>query len=975
MVSAVLLSLTAAGRADDGRGKYVMRGMVISGERLYSFRVAGEDATAVIGRFSLTVGDRTLGGDNAIVWMKESRGNAGPRRDITVYIEGKARTSTGESGVLSGPVMLVTLRQQGRVSAEAKLVAGPPPDMQLYMRALAARQDEAGKPVEEPSRHEAPVLLAVRGPEGLAGATTKPATRPAADTGAPAAKPGRKAKRGPRHPAPVTFHAKKFSTELSDPKDPYSRRITVAIGDVYFAQGNRDSRQFLEMRCQSAVLYSRLQKEDAAGTASDGGGAAPLGGGSFGQGKEQIEAVYLEDDAVIARGERYMRGPRAFYNFTTDRAYVVDGIYRTVQEQRAVPIFVRFKTARSSRDFKDGKPLPNREMWFKDARVTTSDFYSPTYHIAARTVRMKDMAAYDDTGVRLGPEKWEAWLHDNTFNIQGIPVMYWPYTHETFSDGHTALRKLSAGDQGRQFGFGVETEWRLFRLLGLPRPSGFKGRLEMSYYERGALLGGQLNYSRPDWSGYTLFAGMVDNRHRDDFGDNRKDINVPNYRGRFTHRHKQFLQDHWQVQYEFSWYSDGTFPETFYPAEFHGGKGQETLLYAKKQTGNQALTALLQYRLNRFDTQTESAPDVAYHLIGEPLAEETFTLFSETRAGMKRWRPAKATASATIDDSHLFPRVDTREEINWPLHFGPLNVVPYAVVRGTYWDDTRIGFNEQERFYGQIGARANVHIWRVYKQAENRLLDVHGLKHVVTPELAMFSSDFNGVTPEELLPIDPDVEQHLMRQSGYTVGVRQRLLTKRGMPGKRKSVDWMRLDVMGGGYRDTSTLPADGRFFTYRPEYGLARSFVNVDYLWNISDSTTLLADFNHDTHTGRLGKWSMSMNVERSPRLSYFGGVRYIRDLNSSVGTFGATYSLSRKYSMTFYEQYDFQFERGDNISTRLTFTRKFPRWYAGLTFVFDRGGEGDDVGIYLTFWPEGAPEVKVGSGKRGYWQGSDMN
>jgi len=41
----------------------------------------------------------------------------------------------------------------------------------------------------------------------------------------------------------------------------------------------------------------------------------------------------------------------------------------------------------------------------------------------------------------------------------------------------------------------------------------------------------------------------------------------------------------------------------------------------------------------------------------------------------------------------------------------------------------------------------------------------------------------------------------------------------------------------------------------------------------------------------------------------------------------------------------------------------------------VFDRSGEGDDVGIYLTLWPEGAPEVKIGSGRRGYWQGSNLN
>ena len=969
--AALMLCFSAAGRAEDVRGKYACHEVVICGRTLHNLRVAGEDATVVIGGFGLTMGQRKFSGDNAVIWMKETSPASPARRDITIYIEGRAKVATASSSGLGGRSMLVTLRQQGRVSAEGKLAPGPPGDRSLYARALVARQDEARKPVEEPTRHAAPLLFAVRGAAGAEGATSRPATKPAPPA------PGGATKRTRKPPAPVMFHAKKFSSELVDPKDPYSQRITIATGSVYLAQGDPDSRLFLELRCQSAVLYSRQKKKpDPKTTAAPAAGAALAGMMSFGQGKERIEAIYLEGDVVIARGERYMRGPRAFYNFTTDRAYIVDGVYRTVQEQRNVPIFVRFKTARSACDLdEDGKKLPNREIWFRDARVTTSDFYSPTYHVAAKTARLKDVAPYDEQGERMGPQAWEAWLHDTTFNVRGIPLAYWPYTHTTFEDGHTSLRKVLFGDQGKQYGYGVETQWRLFRLLGLPKPKGFKGLFELSYYERGVLGGAEVKYARDTWGGYTMLSGLTDNSHHDNFGDLRRDISVPDYRGRFTHRHKQFLPDDWQVQFEVSWYSDRSFMEMFFPSEFYSGKDQETLLYAKKQTGNQALTALGQYRMNRFDTQSESAPDVAYHLIGQPLAEETLTLFSETRVGMKRWRPEKATETATRADSRLFPRVDTREEIDVPLHLGPVNVVPYAVVRGTYWDDTPAGFGEQERAYGQGGARANMHIWRVYPDIESRLLDVHRLKHVITPELAMFASDTNGVAPGELLPIDPDIEQHLMRQGGYTVGVRQRLVTKRGRLGKRKTVDWMRLDVMGGGFRDTSTLPADGRYITYRPEHSMARSFINADYLWNISDSTTLLGDASHDPRNGRLGKASVSMNVERDPRLSYFGGVRYIRELDSSVSTFGATYSLSRKYAVSFFEQYDLDFEGGDNLSTRLTITRKLPRWYIGLTLVFDRSGEGDDVGVYLMLWPEGAPEVKIGSGRRGYWQGSELN
>jgi len=988
---ALVVCFASAGPAEGAGGKYVRQTLIIKGASLHNIRIGDENATAVVGQFSLTVGKRTLSGDRAVIWTTEQADTGGTKRDVTVYIEGHAKASSGDAASLGGKAMLVTLRHQGRELAEGKLAAGPPADAGLYARALAARQDEARKPVEEPTPRPAPRLVGVPGPVGADGATAKPAAEPPAvdktDKTDNAAKTDKAAKTGKAadptidaQPA-VMFYAEKFSTELLDPKDPFSQRRTIASGKVYLAQGDPDSRLFLELRCESAVLYTVVQKKKATSDkapAKTGGGAALAGGLSVGGDsatEEVLVSVYLEGDVVIARGERTMRGPRAFYNFKTQRAYVVDGVYRTVQEQRNVPIYVRFKTARTAKGSTEETKY-NREMWFEDVRVTTSDFYSPTYHIGAKTVRLKDVTEYDATGVAMGPQVWNSELKETTFNVGGIPIMYWPFTTRSNTpDGHTALRKVQVGDQGSQLGTGVETQWQLFRLLGIPKPKGFKGLAELSYYDRGVLVGADVQYSRPRWSGYTRAAGMFDNTNRDDFGDQRQKDNVPNYRGRFLHRHKQIMGEGWLAQLEASWYSDKTFTEAFFPGEFYGGKEQETLLYVKKQTDNRALTALLQYRLNRFDTQTESAPDIGFHVLGQSLADDRLTLFSETHAGMKRWRPANDTVTATRKDSRLFPRFDVREEIDMPLHAGPINIVPYVLVRGTYWDDTAAGANEKNRAYGQVGARANTHIWRVYNDVDSRLFDVHRLKHIVTPEVAFFAGDTNGVAPRQLLPMDPDIEQHLMRQGGYSVGVRQRLETKRGRGENRKTVDWMRLDVSGGGFRDTSTLPADGRYLTSRPEYSFGRSFINADYLWNVSDSTTLLSDLNHDPRTGQVGKASVSLNVARDPRLAYFGGVRYIRPLDSSVAMAGASYQLSRKYAITFYEQYDLDFKGGDNLATQVTLTRRLPRWYVGLSLEFDQGGEGDDVGVYLLLWPEGAPEVKIGSGKRGYMQSSNLN
>ena len=60
-------------------------------------------------------------------------------------------------------------------------------------------------------------------------------------------------------------------------------------------------------------------------------------------------------------------------------------------------------------------------------------------------------------------------------------------------------------------------------------------------------------------------------------------------------------------------------------------------------------------------------------------------------------------------------------------------------------------------------------------------------------------------------------------------------------------------------------------------------------------DENGSLADGNYDTHTGKTGRASAGLNVRRSPRLSYFAGIRYIGPLDSSVGTIGTTYELTR--------------------------------------------------------------------------------
>jgi hypothetical protein len=743
------------------------------------------------------------------------------------------------------------------------------------------------------------------------------------------------------------------SRELTD-----TRRVTIARGNVSLWQGSPDSDLVLQIRAQAAVAFSEkglpakqrttplAPVMGSVGTPTSGPAQAP----------ESIAGVYLEGDVVISRGERYMTAKAAYYDFTTDRAIVVEPVFRTVQASRGFPIYVRAEEARI---------LSAREVWFRDAKVTASDFRNPSYHIGASRVYVRDTTPYDDEGVRLGPPSYELRMLNNTFNVQGVPVLWWPYERANLEEGHTALRSAQMGHSGR-FGWGVETGWNLFRLLGLVAPEGMRGRLDLDYYERGLLLGADVQYARVSaertYSGYWKVYGMLDRKKQDEFGDERDNIPAPPERGRVLVRHKELLPAEIELQFELSYLCDRNFLEEFFRDEFYAGKEQETLIYAKKQKDSLALTALIQYRLNRFQSQAESWPDVAFRAIGIPIGE-SLTFFSENRAGLKKWQTANDAPPGT--SSELLARLDSRNELDAPLHVGPLNAVPFATGRGTYWSDAVTG-GDEARPYGQVGVKTNTHIWRVFNDAHSRLFDVNRLKHVITPELSAFASGAGGVEESDLFPLENGVERHIAEMSGFSAALYQRLQTKRGQGANEYTVDWMRLNLIASFFGDQpQPEPLEGRWFWSRPEHSLASDNLTAEYAWNISDATTFLADAVYNIENGEFFRADAGLAVSREPRTRYYLGMRWINPLDSAVATAGVQYQINPKYSLSVFEQYDLAYDSGTNLSTSVSIIRKFDRWFGGLTLVVDPTEGG--VGAYLTFWPEGIPEFRLGTGRMG--------
>lgn len=928
------------------------------GEQVHLWRDAdGSNVIHFVGDFELQLGKRRLNAQQAVIWMTQAkeRGTAFTRLEIVLWRNARVRDAAGT--VTRGPALFVTLNSSGRIRTGADLRSNEASsETAVYQRAKRIREALAGK----------------RTGFELSGSSMS-----VIDLGRRADAEELKVRE------PVSYQGDDLTIEQTDE----GRTIVTVIGNVIVFRGSpsKDG-QPLELRADSAVVYltgqrdqpkadNKTELDDRPGRAksdSDGlsgpGLLGNAGGGSFDGGS--VESVYLEGDIVLSNGDQMIRASRLYYDFVHDRALVLDAVMRMLDPVRSLPIYVRADMIRQ---------LSAREFVATDAKFTTSEFYTPHYHIGAEELEIVDRTP----AVSLAPRQrgvitgtYEA--KKPTLNVNNVPILFWPYARGNISDTETSLKSVRTGFSNN-FGAEFQTRWELFNILGLERPDGFDGTLRLDYFsKRGPAAGVDLDYETDDSFG--LFRGyFVNDTGRDNLGGQFRNLEPDSEtRGRFTIRHREYLPDDWQLSFELSYISDRNFLEEYFEQEFDKGKEQETVLFLKKQRDNWAFTAQLQYRILDFLTQTERLPELTFRLIGESIGDVA-TFFSENRAGVVRYRPAESEnflrrlVRSSITDGQLgigrpdesgsVMRADSRQEIEVPLTVGDVRLVPFVSVRGTAWDDSPADGGIQ-RALGTYGLRASHYMWKVYPDVRSDLFDINGIRHIIKTDVVAWAAHGN-VNPVDLHPFD-EVVEGVGDPDGVSIGVRQRFQTKRGPAGRQRTVDVLTFDVEAGFFNDSHTRNQATRneftngFASYsRPENSITQNYVNAAMLYRINDSTSLASEMNYDVNDGQVDVFSLTYAVERSPRLSYLLGYRYIGEIESNLLGLGMNYRLNEKYTLAIREQFDI--EEGRTAEFDVGIIRKFPRWFVGVTFALDEVE--DDFGVSISAWPEGLPSATLGN------------
>ncbi len=920
----------------------------------------------VQGDFSARMGQYSLASSDAVIWFQQRnwtnpQGQQRRYLDLEIFLWQGAEIIQPEGTVERSPALLVTLRTFGTILLNVDSQAAVcDADSDLYQEGMRARGLLDLAPASPANAADSPIQVSPT-PEQLLLSQPKPDKL-------------------------IQFSVDRQSGQLFHEQHG-ENSVFIAIGDVIVSQGSPTlSGEYLELRADAAVLYLKSDKlsdtlpgavgrdpkprRKQLGNTSDDldqlpddtateGTLSPLEPPADSPRQsvgEWVSGVYLEGDVVLTRGQRMIRASKLYYDFDADRALILDAVMRAMEPSRGLPIYVRSEQVRQ---------LSTTEYEARNAQVTTSEFHTPHVAIGASKVILEDRTPRDESGKIIGVQAGTYKAYNTTLNVEGMPLAYWPFSRGDFSRDRMAFKRAKFG-YNSDFGATIETDWYLFNLLGLQPPEGYDATLKLDYFtDRGPGIGVNMDYERDDHFGL-LRTYYIKDSGDDDLGGDRGGPPDHEHRGRALWRHRQYLPRGWELSLEAAYISDDNFLESFERNEWENGKDQETALYLVKRQDNWQFSTLANWRINEFLTQTEHMPDAMFSLIGEPLGEFA-TFYHESRAGAVRYRPDNRrwfngqNRWDNTGETGAVARGDTRDELQIPLpELGPLKLTPFVTGRATGWDDSPDSTDGGgiARYFASYGLQGNMMFSKVDDSIESELLDLHRMRHVIKTDFTAWNAHSNR-EPLELTPFDPGVED-IDDFGGATLGLRQRFQTKRGGPGKWRTVDWITFDVEAGFFSDPQEGEiTHGDYISHRPEDSISSNFLAMNFQYRISDSTVVVYDGVYDVKRGNMGNSNISIAVEREPRLAYFVGWRYIHDTNNSLLGAGANYKLSEKHTVGIREYYDI--EEGRNYSTEIVYVRRWPRWYTAVAFDVDRSL--DDIGINFSIWPEGAPRLGLGS------------
>ncbi len=742
----------------------------VSADRTSVWRADLDQRMLAEGHVKIEVGLRTLHADNAAIWLTPSRESGESTWDVAIYLSGNVQVFEGnepQATHTQGGELLVSTRISRSIDLTGTPLSKAEEENPIVRRGQQMREELLNRPMATiyiPEIQVSTIEQALQAGWIARGPNNKIVAGPGDF------KLVRNAE-GKYVPAPVAPKPPKPRPILHIAFDPGSQmrvhqtatEMIVVYQGPYLIYDALDGKPPLVFHAEHAVTFSPLPRN---------GGTTPAGAAGKTP-SNYVTGVYLEGDVTITSGEEgKMVGPenihaeRIYFDFTAQRAVMLDAAVYTRDTTRNVPLYMRASEIRM---------LARGEYAAKKGTFSTSEFATPHYSIGASDLYMQDITPrienpegagqeYDPTrpSAASGPRNYAFKATNSTIDVQGVPIFYWPYLSGDTANNDIPLRRLKISNS-ETYGLTIETMWDLFALAGQKHPKDLKVDLNVDYYGKRGPAGGvdafwgkddQDSTKASDSFGEFRSYGMTDHG-TDRLGANREDVPVvDNERGRILARHQENFGNGWSMNLEAAYISDPNFLQEFFNNEYQTDKEQETSLYIKHQGDTDAVSLLGKFNLYDFTSvadqvddqySTEKKPEGKYWRIGDSFLD-MFTYYSESGIAnlhtmITDYTPAQlalvqsptlptflgppAAIAANFssvqhlrdyyqqhgfDNGDVF-RADSRQELDMPLQVGDLKISPYATGRVTAWDDGFASTTENDTSNLQVPDGNTTRLW------------------------------------------------------------------------------------------------------------------------------------------------------------------------------------------------------------------------------------------------------------------------
>ncbi|MFQ5964980.1 MAG: LPS assembly protein LptD [Candidatus Scalinduaceae bacterium] len=714
--------------------------------------------------------------------------------------------------------------------------------------------------------------------------------------------------RGPRIRPPTSLTAEGKPIDIfADDIDTWVEkdvRIIVATGNVMI-KGREET-----LNADNVILYFDIEK---------GGKDKPL--------KQIYKELYAEGNVTMRRKKDLMIAEKIFENIKENEGIFVKSVFsstfKTPYSAVETPVYIHGDEIKHK-----GKGLYE----VKNGSFTSCSYGHPHFRFQSSKVRIFKTADHSIVSAK-----------KNVFYAGNIPVAYLPFLN--FDMKRKKRKLLKNWEFGRisRFGRFFKTDWDIYSIAFGEKMGDWSDlTFSADFLElRGPAVGLDFLYEKAN------FSGLINTYYVRD----EKDTDINNVpitskdRGQFLWRHRQLLANNWIADIEVSNVSDRNFFREYFRNVFKVEKDRETIFYLRKASDNRGFSFLAEKQLRTYDTLVNSQrlnrtnqtlPELKYSIIGEPLWEGKLNFSSETELAYhdrvfdeispKRAEEQFLGRGALLTAERVFDRVpvrlepeetirfDTDNTINAPFRILGIKFNPFMGVRLTgYSESVKVdpvtlrnkgGGTPRGRIAGSLGLDIGTTLSRTYS-VYNKLLNINRLRHIIVPEVRFNFMPLVTQNPEDLNQFDGI--DALDDYQSIKLGLRNRLQTKRGKPGKEKSVDFIDFDM---GF---NIFPGNAGLNRKRDD------FFGLDLRIKLTDKISLLSERNEfNLRKGGVDVLNIRLRYNPMPGYRFSIGHRFIDDTSSTV-RFSSTFSLSEKWRVVFSENFDFRAKQrigtGQNI------------------------------------------------------------